>query len=70
MSSQKSFEKEELPPMKINEDDQISLQLNGFYDYKDRIEDDFDIFNNDEMKDEDIFFYSSHEIEDSSRMDE
>lgn len=35
ISSKKLIEKtEELPPMKINEDDQVSLQLNGFYDYK------------------------------------
>jgi hypothetical protein len=31
-------------PINIIEDDQISLELNGFFDYKERIIDDFNIF--------------------------
>ena len=62
------FEGEKFEPMRINqEDDRVSLELNGIYDYRERI-DDFDIFKDDEMEEEDVIFYSNQDIED--RMDE
>ena len=33
-------------PLNLDEEDEISLELNGFYDQRDRIDDDFNIFNN------------------------
>jgi hypothetical protein len=46
------------------EDDQFSLELNGFYDYKERIEDDFNIFDDHEHRamTEETMFYSKQEI--------
>lgn len=46
--------------------------MNGFYDYKERIDDDFNIFDNEdngEMMEEPIF-YSKQEIEFNYAMDE
>jgi hypothetical protein len=46
------------------EDDRLSLELNGFYDYKERIEDDFNLFESQEGGGliEEGLFYSKREI--------
>ena len=59
-------------PFNIYDDDQISLELNGIYDYKDRIDDDFNLFNtgmDDENGEGVVMFYSNQEIEEGG-MDE
>lgn len=61
-------------PINFIEDDEISLQLNGFYGEKERIEDDFNIFDmaNEQMLEEEdpIIYYSKQELEPSYCMDE
>ena len=50
----------------MNEDDEVSLEINGFFDYRERVEDDFNIFENggvNEMGNEElVMFYSNQEI--------
>ena len=57
--------KVDLGPIRMNEDDDVSLELNGFYDYRERVEDDFNLFDNDcddYMGSEQPIFYSKQEI--------
>lgn len=39
--------KVDLGPIRMNENSNVSLELNGFYDYRERVEDDFNLFDND-----------------------
>lgn len=56
-------------PMSLDEDDGISLELNGYFEPEERIYDDFNIFGNgNEMVDNEIGDYFSCEGE--SRMEE
>lgn len=46
----------------MSEDDDVSLELNGFYDYRERVEDDFNLFENagdNSMGEEQPIFYSN-----------
>lgn len=62
------------PMINMMDDDQISLELHGFYDCRERIDDDFNFFTRDDgqdmMNDEAIMFYSRQEIEPTYGMDE
>lgn len=64
IDSQKKIEliEEYSNPLNLHEDDEISLKLENFYDEKEHL-DDFDIFNGGYQQDEEVVFYSNHELE-------
>ena len=66
--SQAPLKTEDIQPLKLDDEDEVSLEINGFYDYKERIEDDFNIFK-DDMEDEGVMFYSNQELEAPEPMD-